>query len=261
MNYKLLTDADSLLYQVGHRHRDTLVLEHMYFDFAKEISKIEKVVWEREGYSKGDTLETELIFTQDTNFRYTLYPLYKFNRKEKTALDETVKELKKLVINRLDFAYTELNVEADDVVISKAKYHTDKNTKVFIVAMDKDVVNASTVPTYNYHHMKKLWIEANSAQKIEEWYLFQAIMGDSEDKIPGIKGVGKVGAKKIVEDLKAGRLSKEGYAMKFGSTEECELMNRLVRMDQWDPNTKEIKLWTLNDWCLISQIEIEQEMF
>ena len=259
MNYKLLTDADSLLYIVGYRHKETLDIERMYFDFAKEISKIETALWIREGYSKGDTLETELIFTQGNNFRYEVYPQYKFNRKEKTALDEIVKKLKQLIIDRLDFAYSTPNVEADDVVISKAKQHKDKSTKVFIVAIDKDVINASSVPCFNYK--KNEWAEKKTSQQIEEWYLFQAIMGDSGDGIPGIKGVGKVGAKKIVDDLKAGRLSKEGYVMKFGSTEECELMNRLVRMDQWDPNTKEIKLWTLNDWCLISQIEIEQEMF
>lgn len=259
MNYKLLTDADSLLYVVGYRHKDTLDIERMYFDFAKEVNKIETALWVREGYSKGDTLETELVFTKGNNFRYEIYPQYKFNRKEKTDLDLIVKQLKKLIIDRVDFAYSETNVEADDVVISKVKQHTDKNIKVFIAAIDKDVINASSVPCFNYK--KKEWIEKSTSVQIEEWYLLQAVMGDSSDGIPGIKGVGKVGAKKIIDDLKAGRLSKEGYAMKFGSTEECELMNRLVRMDQWNPNTGELKLWTLNDWSLINQIDIEQGLF
>ena len=254
MNYKLVIDSDSLLYVAGYRHIESLNAEHMYADFLKEVGKIETALWARTGYCKGDTLSTELILTVGSNFRYTIFPQYKSNRKEKTELDKTVSKLRKLALERLDYCYYHENAEADDVIISMVNTHTDSTTKLFISCIDKDVTNASLVPSWNYK--KNVWDEASIAEQVEKWYLTQAIMGDSSDAIPGIKGTGKVGAAKI---MSAQYLTAEQYAAHFESREHCELMNQLVRMDQYNIHTKELKLWTLADF--IEPVEPEEDIW
>jgi len=248
MHYKLLIDADSLLYKVGYRNADTLHVEHMYADVIREISKIEQAMWLRVGYAKGDTIETEVLLTKGSNFRYDIFPEYKNNRKEKTALDATVSELRKLILSRLDYAtYTE-NTEADDIIIDKSNRPQPVDTTMFIAAIDKDITGVCLVPCYNYN--KNVWIEAHTPLEAEVAVLTQAIVGDSSDGYKGIKGIGAVGAKKIVDDLLAERITKQDYIDKFESEEQCVLMNRLVRMDQYDTTTNTLTLWTLDDWSL-----------
>jgi 5'-3' exonuclease len=70
-------------------------------------------------------------------------------------------------------------------------------------------------------------------------------MGDSTDSIQGVKGMGKVKAEKFVEELFAGEKTADDYVELFETPEECLLMNRLARMNQYD-NGK-LKLASMED--------------
>ena len=248
MHYKLLIDADSILYKVGYRNADTLHVEHMYADVIREISKIEQAMWLRVNYVKGDTIETEVLLTKGSNFRYDIFPAYKSNRKEKTALDDTVSELRKLTLSRLDYAtYTE-NTEADDIIIDKSNRPQLADTTMFIAAIDKDITGVCLVPCYNYN--KNVWVEAHSPLEAEVAILTQTIVGDNSDGYNFCKGLGPVKAKEVIDDLLAERITKQDYIDKFGSEANCIVANRLVRMDQYDTATNTLTLWTLDDWSL-----------
>lgn len=257
MNYKLLIDTDSIYYKCGYRTMNSLNIEHMYADVIKEVAKIEQALWTKFGYVKGDTLSTELLVTKGSNFRYDIYPEYKSNRKEKTELDNIVKIVKNLTLDRLEYASFVPNTEADDVIIALSNQPQPENTTLVISAIDKDVVNASLVPCYNYN--KTEWVEPHTTQQVEAWYLHQSIEGDSVDKIRGVYKTGKVGAKKFIDGLLAGTNSKQDYIDLFESPEDCELQNRLVRMHQWNPVTEEVTLWTLGDWCLVTETNDEDD--
>ena len=246
MNYHIIIDADSLLYKAVWREPDNL--EKAYLEFCGDVAKSKSAVFQQVEYKPKDTVSYELVFTKGSNFRYSIYPDYKASRGDKLA---GVDELFELIQSRLEIVIPE-EVEADDYVIAKAKVTGD-----FIACIDKDIIKASPVPCYNFN--KNEWTSANRVEDVEQWYLYQAMMGDSTDNIKGAKGVGKVGAQKVLNQLLGSDLGWEHFTSQFESEEKAIQSIRLVRMDQWDYNTKTLKLWEPSQFCKIKLGYIAEE--
>ena len=234
----LAIDADSLLYFSAYQFREDWDIELAYMNFIERIGTIRT-----KAYDKVAKIEDVVIcFTTKTNFRYDIYPEYKSNRKDASddakILNGYVKALKSLAWERLSKITDASNVfEADDLVIQYA----DKG--YLISAFDKDVVNASPTDCYNFKTGK--WIKGKSTEEIDKWYLIQSIMGDSSDGIKGVKGIGKVGAEKFVNQLLANKKTFDDYVSLFETPADCLLMNQLVRMNQYEDgirNTNSLKL-------------------
>ena len=128
--------------------------------------------------------------------------------------------------------------EADDILIQLSEKGW------ILAAIDKDVINASRTSCYDYN--KSEWIDGKEVSDIAEWYLIQAITGDSTDGIPGCKGKGIKFAEKFIQEIKDGTKEFSDYVDLFPTPEDCLLMNRLVRMNQHDSNGN-LKLCTIND--------------
>ena len=138
-------------------------------------------------------------------FRHDIYPEYKAHRSD---MDEEMKEQMPYfepLIN--SFAISNIRVEgfeADDIIASLAKQY-GKTHKVTIVSSDKDLMqlindNVSMLDTMKNKTFSYAEVEdkfgVTPAQVIDA----QALIGDSSDNIPGVKGVGPKTAAQLIAD-------------------------------------------------------------
>ncbi len=142
------------------------------------------------------------------NFRHELDPNYKANRPE--APEELKKQLPVAIswIEKMGFkCYSEEGFEADDVIASAVKFAKRHGIKVRIVTHDKDLyqlIDDGRVVIYD--PMKKIEIDSEKCfekfgvypDKINEYL---SLVGDTADNIPGVKGIGPKGAKKLLDDF------------------------------------------------------------
>lgn len=151
-----------------------------------------------------------LVFALDAKgktFRNNLYPDYKANR------DEAPEDLKKQLpvaiewIEQMGFAnLSREGYEADDVISTVTKFAKEKGMKVRIVSHDKDLyqmIDDGVVVMYD--SVKKQEVDEQACvEKFgvnpKDFINFQAILGDSSDNVPGVKGIGKVGASKLINE-------------------------------------------------------------
>lgn len=145
---------------------------------------------------------------QGKHFRHEIYAEYKANRPQapeelKQQFEPTKTMLKRLGI-RVEVSQ---NAEADDCIASLAKKFSAERP-VVIVGMDKDLkqcLNENVV----------MWDPASKEEKIvtlhsfneetglmpAQWPDVQALIGDSSDNIPGVKGIGEKTAIKLFQDF------------------------------------------------------------
>ncbi len=149
-----------------------------------------------------------LVFALDTKgktFRNDIYPEYKANRDP--APDDLVKQLPIAIewIEQMGFAnLSREGFEADDVITTVTKFAKEKGMKVRIVSHDKDLyqmIEDGKVEMYD--SVKRAVVDEQACVdkfgvKPQDFIDFQAIMGDSSDNVPGVKGIGKVGASKLI---------------------------------------------------------------
>ena len=152
-----------------------------------------------------------ILFALDSkgkNFRHDIDPTYKANRPE--APEDLKKQLPVAIswIEKMGFkCYKEEGYEADDVIASAVKFAKSHDIKVRIVTHDKDLyqlIDDGRVVIYD--PMKKLEIDSEKCfekfgvypSKINEYL---SLVGDTADNIPGVKGIGPKGAKKLLDDF------------------------------------------------------------
>lgn len=104
-------------------------------------------------------------------------------------------------------------VEADDIIAFLSKKLVEKyNSKVTIVSADQDFTQLVTNKITHYRPVKK---EFYTPDKViqeygihpENFIIYKTLMGDSSDKVPGIKGLGKKGLLKKFPELADRKLS------------------------------------------------------
>ncbi len=149
-----------------------------------------------------------LVFALDAKgktFRNDIYPEYKANRDP--APEDLTKQLPIAIdwIAQMGFAnLMREGYEADDVITTVTKFAKEKGLKVRIVSHDKDLyqmIEDGKVEMYD--SVKKAVVnEQTCIDKFgvhpKDFINFQAILGDSSDNVPGVKGIGKVGASKLI---------------------------------------------------------------
>ncbi|SFV66991.1 DNA polymerase I [hydrothermal vent metagenome] len=149
-----------------------------------------------------------IVFALDSKgntFRNDIYPEYKANRN--APPEDLVKQLPIAIewIREMGFAnISKDGYEADDVIATVAKFAKEKGLKVRIVSHDKDLyqmIDDGRVVMYD--SVKKREIdEQGCLDKFEvhprDFVNFQAILGDSSDNVPGVKGIGQKGASKLI---------------------------------------------------------------
>lgn len=144
---------------------------------------------------------------KEKTFRHDLDENYKANRPPMP--DELVSQIQPVhsffeTINIQ--VVTKAGFEADDIIASLA--YKFKNThKVTMITGDKDYIQLITDNVLLYDPFKNNFIDEEYVNnkydiKISQFIDFLALMGDSADNIPGVKGVGAKTAAKLLNQFK-----------------------------------------------------------
>ena len=97
--------------------------------------------------------------------------------------------------------------EADDIIAYYSKYLPKKyNSKVIIVSSDKDFIQLVDKNVTVFRPMEKTFYQKQTVQDkfnvlAENFILYKTLLGDSSDKIAGIKGLGEKGIFKKFPEL------------------------------------------------------------
>lgn len=184
--------------------------------------------------------KTLLCLSAPTNFRYSIYPSYKSNRKN-TPKPFGFIELREWAKEQFEVRQVD-DMEADDVLGIIAT----KAPAAVIFSRDKDML---TLPA-------KLWREGKLIQVTEadanlNW-MRQALTGDATDGYPGCPGYGPKKADTLLEGL-AGAPLPDLWKAVVGAYEKADLtaadaltqarVARVLRAEDWNTKTKRMTLW------------------
>jgi len=145
--------------------------------------------------SKGDTFRNEI----DEN--------YKANRQAPPP--ELTQQLPIAIewINKMGYkTLGESGFEADDIIATVVKCAKEKGYKVRIVSHDKDLCqliddnNVVLVDAIKKKYVNEEACYLKYGVTPKQFIDYQSILGDSADNVPGVKGIGKVGAEKLLKE-------------------------------------------------------------
>lgn len=152
-----------------------------------------------------------VAFDKGKTFRHEEYEGYKDGRVE------TPNELKmqfpvaKQILTAMGIKYYEIdNYEADDIIGTFSEYCSSEDELIgTIISSDKDLLQLITKDVDIKLLKQKDYIRYNAESFKDEWGIdpiniidLKALMGDSSDNIPGVKGVGEKTALKLLREYK-----------------------------------------------------------
>ena len=227
-----LIDGDVLIYRAIHKsEKDKIKPEDAFTGIMKQI--------------KIDTAcdEYTLHVSGSGNFRREIeqpYTVYKGQRKEKPP---QFRALKDYVIKTYNPIMQD-GLEADDTISIEATGYIKINQLYMLITIDKDLKNIGGL-FYNLMHNNLITV---SKKESIEFFHEQLLTGDNVDNIPGIEGIGKVKASKILEN----KTIKEQFEAIIAAYKTCykkDHRNRLEVMGKMLYLLKDIDdKWTINFW-------------
>lgn len=201
--------------------------------------------------------------TAKKTFRHEKYPEYKATREKMP--EELREQLPHLwdILNAMQITtLSKSGFEADDIIGTLAQWGSEDELDVFIVSGDKDFMQLINDHVFLYTSNGRNF-EAQVIGRegvIEKWGVppekmidLMGLMGDSSDNIPGVAGVGKVSAKKLILEygsLEASLDNAEKISNKrvreglLNNRENAVLSKELVTIDinvELDCNIDELK--------------------
>ncbi|MBY0415646.1 MAG: DNA polymerase I [Bdellovibrionales bacterium] len=157
----------------------------------------------------SDHRPTHVFLARDTkggSFRNQLYDQYKANRSappedlipQFALIDQLIKQM-----NLPTFSHD--NYEADDIIGSACVQWKNQFDEIFIASGDKDLMQFVHGNTKLLDTMKdKIYspddVEVKMGVRPEQIVDYLSIVGDTSDNIPGMKGIGAVGAAKLLKE-------------------------------------------------------------
>ncbi|MCC5814983.1 MAG: DNA polymerase I [Leptospira sp.] len=142
--------------------------------------------------------------------RNDLYEDYKATRKPMPEdLRPQITEIQD-ILKELEFPILKINgKEADDIIGTLCKKYEKKYEEIIILSGDKDLYQVLS-PTIHMLRGKKGvsefqkidpdWVKEELGITTEQVIDYMAILGDSSDNIPGVKGIGEKGAGKLIQE-------------------------------------------------------------
>lgn len=202
--------------------------------------------------------------------RSKIYAEYKHGR---TRPDPIIYQYKKHITNLLDKMkikwLEKAGDEADDLIASiNSKFINLDNKNFLILSDDQDLlqlVSKNTSIVYKNQKSKKFELKTNdnfadffgfSPKQIID---FKAINGDSSDNLPGVKGIGKVGATKLIQKYNSlenifdhiNELSKSEIE-KFSQSKDIAFLCKQLATLKTDIKLSEIDLENLKEFNLFN---------
>ena len=219
-----------------------------------------------------------LLFALDSKgptFRNEIYPEYKANRP--TPPEELTKQLPVAIkwIEQMGFAnLSKEGFEADDIITTVTRFAREQEMKVRIVSHDKDLyqlIDDSQVVMYDSVKRREIDEEAcveKFGVRPEDFVDFQALVGDSSDNVPGVKGIGVKGAAKLINEFHTleniyANIDKAGtpriQKLLLEGKESAFLSRELVRMRDDVFDTLDLSQFVFEDKnylaCLLDEFE------
>jgi len=249
-NKTLLVDGSVLIYRIASALEEATEWEfdfwtlHCDFKLAKTT-----LIQSIEHYKKELNCKRVTIAMDDKqNFRHSIYPEYKSNRK-KTRKPIVHKPLKEYLTTEYEcISYPGL--EGDDVLgilATSPEYY--KNS--IVLSSDKDM---RTIP--GLHH----FIHDGSTELVDEKtadynFMYQTLKGDMTDNYPGCPGVGGIKAERAL--AKTNKNLPEMWEAVVAEYVRANLdeataltqarLARILRVTDWDEVKQKPKLWKPND--------------
>lgn len=184
-----------------------------------------------------------LAFTGESNFRKTMYPVYKANRNGRRKPIGYL-QAREMLAKKYQCVIEE-PLEADDVIgiLATTYEHT------LIVSGDKDF---KTIPGHFYDFLKKTFYKTD-IKKADYNVLYQTLLGDRTDNYEGLPKCGPVTAEKILANNCSWAGVRDAYLAK-GMSESHALMQArmafILRASHYNRLTKKIRQWTPQDLSL-----------
>ncbi len=159
------------------------------------------------------------------NFRNEIYPLYKTNRS--ATPEDLIPQFEYIrkVVDAFNLPIIEQdNFEADDIIATYAEIAKKNNDSVVIYSSDKDLMQLMDDKVNLYDPLKNKQLTTADIEKkfnITDPKLIpdiQALIGDTIDNIPGVKGIGPKTASELI--------------LKYGNLEELLDKARNIKQDK-----------------------------
>mgnify|MGYP001361762118 CR=1 FL=1 len=152
-----------------------------------------------------------VLDTKGKTFRHKMYDDYKATRKPMPEdLSEQIQPLYSIIEKLKIPMYKKEGFEADDIIGTMSEYYTGKNIDVYIYSSDKDLMqlvndNVFVFSPGNSFVKSKIY---NKEEVYSKWDVFPeqiidylSLLGDVSDNIPGVKGIGKKTASKLMHEF------------------------------------------------------------
>ena len=241
----LLADADILVYQAASKNQEDYKwdsetdstflypLEDAIKTLDSDIANLMKV-----------TKCTEAVFalSSSPNFRYSVLPSYKHNRKD-TAKPIHLQELREYLQANYP-CKIKPQLEGDDVMGILATKHKGK---YLIATIDKDL---KQIPGKHYNWKHEEFFEI-SEEAGDWWFYRQTLTGDPGDGYSGCPGIGGVKAEKILSFHTDPKVIWQDIVLAYeskGLTEADALQQarvaRILRASDYDFKLKQPILWS-----------------
>ncbi|MCL2502618.1 MAG: DNA polymerase, partial [Bacteroidales bacterium] len=147
-------------------------------------------------------------------FRHQNYALYKANRQETPEVIKSALPMIRHILEAFNIPVCMVEgFEADDVLGTIAKAAQEKQFEVYMVTPDKDYGQLVSPHIFQYKPGRggdewELWGEKDicakyNIDKPEQIIDILAIQGDASDNVPGVPGIGEIGAKKLIAAYKS----------------------------------------------------------
>ena len=227
-----LIDGDVIIYRAINKSEKDNITPKKAFDMTIENIKAETACQEYQLHVSGKG-----------NFRKELkqpYTVYKGKRKEKPP---QFKPLKEYVIKKYKPIMQD-GLEADDTISIQATKYLKENQLYMLITIDKDL---KTIGGLFYNLMYNNLIAVSNIGAVE-FFHEQLLTGDPVDNVPGVEGIGKVKASKILKGKNIKDQFKaivNTYKKHYGKDHR----HRLETMGKMLYLLKDIKdKWTINFW-------------
>jgi DNA polymerase-1 len=150
--------------------------------------------------------------------RIKIYPDYK-KRKEQTEAERAEKKIFFEQMDEVRELFSALGIEqirvpgreADDVIYSYLEQNIESygEAQPVIVSTDADMFQILSYYAHGkvlvFSPVKKIlidrvWVEEKYGIAIEDFVIWKSLVGDTSDNIPGIRGIGPIRAKKLINE-------------------------------------------------------------
>ena len=199
----LLIDGSSFLYRAYYSLRPLHTIEgkpvQAVYGFCRMMKKLidtfkphyVALVWD----SKGKTT------------RHAMYPDYKATRQSPPS---DLFDQKEYIIQFADLIgmkqVAHQGIEADDIMYSLGKECTERGYNAMVVTLDKDMGQMLSdqvviLDPFNYVIIDKQKFQEKHGIPVAKLPFYYALLGDTSDNIPGVRGIGQKTAADLVEQF------------------------------------------------------------